>query len=438
MSKFHLNYENKTNLVFITAFVWAINFRTSFKNIDSHMDTGCYASVKYDPFLILIKNIICLIFLFGYLYERKISKILYTEEKIQSQKIVDQNDSDISKLIYVKTQSEHSGITFKEAQKLSKGLKDIKSRLIRYIKIGFSIFIIYLVEELYFIFDNNHILDRIIVNMRNFWILMFLFFVSPFVIKKSSYTYRHQLIPSIIILLIGLFMIMYNAFGIERFKKVFGYNLIAYFSVFFLMGFEFSLIKYLLSIEFMSMYLIHFWKGVIGTIIFGFINLFVDKEEFFNFLDKILEFEYDKMTDEFPLIEKIGYVLTLIMIQYLITFTINTFSHNYILSSIMITDLIYLPLYIIERFVVQEFNISNIGSFIINSLIGAINVILMSIFNEILEIKFWGLDYYLIKNINKRQNKDYIQGAKDFNLEIKDLEEHERDSINELEEDEDD
>ena len=54
MKLFSFNYENKTNLIFITAIVWVINFRASFKNIDSHMDTGCYASVKYDPLIILI------------------------------------------------------------------------------------------------------------------------------------------------------------------------------------------------------------------------------------------------------------------------------------------------------------------------------------------------------------------------------------------------
>ena len=132
------------------------------------------------------------------------------------------------------------------------------------------------------------------------------------------------------------------------------------------------------------------------------------------------------MTDEFPIIEKIGYILSLILIQYLKVFTINTFSQNHILSSMMVSDLIYLPLYIIERFVVQGFNISNMGSFILNSSIGVINVLLMSVFNEILECNFFGLNYNLIKNINERQNRDYIQGSKDFSLEIKDLEDQER------------
>ena len=427
MSLFHLNYENKTNLIFITAIIWVINFRTSFKNIDSHMDTGCYASVKFDPLVILIKNIFSLIFIVGYIYENKVSKIQYNIETLETLKIENNDDSvNKSQVLYVKTLEEKRGLSFQEATTINLGLDDSKLKWINYVKNFFMILIIYLVEEMYFIFSNNHILDRIIVNMRNFWILIFLLFLSPFIIKKSSYTYRHQLFPSIIILFIALFMILYNAIGIERFHKVFGLNLIAYFGCFFLMGLELTLIKYLLSIKFMSMYLILFLKGVIGSIIFLIINLSCNKHEFFNFLDKILSFEYDDMTDEFPIIQKIGYILSLILIQYLKVFTINTFSQNHILSSMMVSDLIYLPLYIIERFVVQGFNISNMGSFILNSSIGVINVLLMSVFNEILECNFFGLNYNLIKNINERQNRDYIQGSKDFSLEIKDLEDQER------------
>ena len=427
MALFHLNYENKTNLIFITAIIWVINFRTSFKNIDSHMDTGCYASVKFDPLVILIKNIFCLIFIGGYIYENKISKIQFNIETHETLKIENNDDSmNKSQLLYVKTMEEKSGLSFQEATTINMGLGVSKLKWMNYVKNFFIVLIIYLVEEMYFMFSNNHILDRIIVNMRNFWILIFLLILSPFIIKKSSYTYRHQLFPSIIILFIALFMILYNAIGIERFHKVFGLNLITYFGCFFLIGLELTLIKYLLSIKFLSMYLILFLKGVVGSLIFLIINLSFNKQEFFNFLDIILSFEYDDMTDEFPIIQKIGYILSLILIQYLKVFTINTFSQNHILSSMMISDLIYLPLYIIERFVVQGFNISNMGSFILNSSIGVINVLLMSVFNEILECNFFGLNYNLIKNINERQNRDYIQGSKDFTLEIKDLEDLER------------
>ena len=83
-------------------------------------------------------------------------------------------------------------------------------------------------------------------------------------------------------------------------------------------------------------------------------------------------------------------------------------------------DLLYK--YIIERFVIQDFEISNIWSFILNFIVGVINVFLMLIFNEILECKFLGMNYSTIKNINKRQYNDYLDGQKDFNLELKDEE----------------
>ena len=125
------------------------------------------------------------------------------------------------------------------------------------------------------------------------------------------------------------------------------------------------------------------------------------------------------MNEEFEIIQKIGYILTLIMIQYLKIFTINTFSQNHLLSSMMISDLIYFPLYTTERFVIQDFEISNIWSFILNFIVGVINVFLMLIFNEILECKFLGMNYNTIKNINKRQNNDYLDGQKDLNSGLK-------------------
>ena len=132
------------------------------------------------------------------------------------------------------------------------------------------------------------------------------------------------------------------------------------------------------------------------------------------------------MNEEFPIIQKCGYIISLIFTQYIKIFTINTFSQDHILSSMMITDLIYLPFYIIERFAIEGFDISQKWSFIVNSIIGIINVILMSIFNEILECKFFGLDYNLIKNINERQKKDYKQGDIDLHLQKEDENEAEK------------
>ena len=46
MELFQFNINHKTIFIFITSIVWAINFRSTFKNIDSHMDTGSYSSLN--------------------------------------------------------------------------------------------------------------------------------------------------------------------------------------------------------------------------------------------------------------------------------------------------------------------------------------------------------------------------------------------------------
>ena len=75
----------------------------------------------------------------------------------------------------------------------------------------------------------------------------------------------------------------------------------------------------------------------------------------------------------------------------------------------MITDIIYFPLYCIERFAVQKFKISTFDSFILNILVGIINTILMLIFNEILELNFCGFNKHLRKNIINREENEAME-----------------------------
>ena len=75
----------------ITALIWDINFRLTFKNMDAHMDLGCYSSLKYDPLVILIKNIsTSLIFLSMYLVSKKFNSNEKKFNKLKSlkQKVV--------------------------------------------------------------------------------------------------------------------------------------------------------------------------------------------------------------------------------------------------------------------------------------------------------------------------------------------------------------
>ena len=103
------------------------------------------------------------------------------------------------------------------------------------------------------------------------------------------------------------------------------------------------------------------------------------------------------------------YIITLCFLQYLKIEVINRFSEIFLLSTLMITDIIYFPLYCIERFAVQQFKISTFDTFILNSFIGVINLIMMLIFNEILELNFCGLNKHLRKNIINREENEALE-----------------------------
>ena len=173
------------------------------------------------------------------------------------------------------------------------------------------------------------------------------------------------------------------------------------------MGLEIILIKYLVDIQFISIFLILGLKGLIGTIVFTIINIKFTPKEFFYGIDSLLTFEYDYMFEEFGALYKIIYIITLVILQWLIVYMINKFSENHIQMILMMTDLIYFPLYCIERFAIEDFKIFRFDSFLINAIIGALNTFFMLIFNEILECNFWGLNKDLKRNINKRQDNDY-------------------------------
>ena len=85
MNLFQFDIENRTFVIFITSIIWAINFRATFNNIDLHMDSGSYTSLKFDPFMILIKNIICCSFLIVYCCEQNANKL---KSKLDEKQIV--------------------------------------------------------------------------------------------------------------------------------------------------------------------------------------------------------------------------------------------------------------------------------------------------------------------------------------------------------------
>ena len=112
--------------------------------------------------------------------------------------------------------------------------------------------------------------------------------------------------------------------------------------------------------------------------------------------------------DDFNISLKIIYIklISLLVLEYLKLFTINEFTESHFLSVSMITDVFYFIFYLIEKFVIYKFPITTSITFFINIILGFINTILLLIFNEIIELKVFGIEKNLNKNINKRQNEE--------------------------------
>ena len=416
MSLFKLDLNKQTLIIIITAIIWAINFRLTFNNINYHMDIGNYCSIKFDPFLTLIKNIISIFYFIPYFIELRINR---RENNIINNnienKVVKVNSYYLKE---IKEMNRDEDIGEVESLALSNKLISNRDKILFIIKIILLICFIYFSEEIYFIMTNNHELDRTVCPTRNMFALFAILFLSIIFnchkIDKAQIqnflTYKkHQIIPLIIIFLLSLFLMLYNPLKIERFKDLYNINLLIYIIIFIFMGFELVFIKYLVDTLFINKFLILAIKGILGTIIFIIINLTTNKNDYYNFFDKLLSFQYDLGNENFYLSFKIFYVITSCFLQYLKIVIVNKFDETHFLSTLMITDIFYFPLYCIERFSVQNFKISTVDTFYINVLIGIINTILMLIFNEILELNFCGCNKYLRKNIIRRESLEIIK-----------------------------
>ena len=276
------------------------------------------------------------------------------------------------------------------------------------VKIILLILFIYIGEEIYFTLGNMHILDRLNVPMRNISVLIIIFVLSSLLTKKQFKLYKHQLIPSLIVIGSSLFIILFNAISVTRFKKIFNINFLYYMMTYVIMGIEIVLIKYLTDILFINSFLILAIKGFIGTIVFIFINIFLTGKELFYLFDKLMTFEYDNMYEDFNIAQKIFYIITLLIVQYLKIFIINESSESHFLAVAMISDVFFFPLYFIEKFGIQKFPITTSSTFYLNIIFGVLNATLLLIFNEIIEIKCCGIEKNLNKNIEKRENIEMI------------------------------
>ena len=398
---FNLNFENKTLIIFISSIVLVINFRTTFKNIDLHMDIGSYASLKYNPRLILIKNIICCFFLVFFYYDIKLGQ---SNNKKETKTIITNLKDDLI-IFEEKNETKEEGIF--DSIYVSHRLKNKKLKFLFFFKNFLIIMFIYFIEEAYFVIGNNHIMDRIICAIRNLAIFLGLLIFYPLIFKKCYVIYRHQTIPLISIIIVTFSLILITSIVSERFNRLFNViNISSYGILFLLMPLEMILIKYLSDKQFLNLFLIMGIKGIIGTIIFIFINIFYNEFKLFQFFDNYLQFEYEDLYEKFDLIYQILYIISMVITQFFKIYTINQFTETHYLYTLMIADIIFFPFYFLERIWIQKFVITTPILFRANCIAVVINSFLLLIINEILECNCCNFNNNLRRTIFERQISD--------------------------------
>ena len=403
MTLFKLNFENKTLTIFITSLIWAINFRTTFKNIDNHMDLGSYSTLKFNPKLILFKNLSCSLSLLIFFIEIKLGH----SKKKKENKIFTEKQKEYIVVLETKDTVKKEG--YFELLFRYHRIEDKKSKFNFIMKNLIYIIIIYFIEESYFLISNNHIMERIICPIRNLAIFIGLLIFYPIIFKKCYALYRHQIIPLIIIIFLNIILIVNNSFVVQRFYKILNLtNIIIYSSIYFLMSLEISLTKYLTDKQQINIFLIIGLKGIIGSITFSIINYFYSEYDFFNLFDNILAFEFEDTYEKFILVQQIIYIASLVIVQCLKIYLINQFTETHFLYSLMITDIIYFPFYCLERFFIQNFKINTPRSFFPNLAAVIISFFLVLIIVEILECNCCNCNLNTRKNINKRQLNDML------------------------------
>ena len=398
---FNLNFENKTLIIFISSIVLVINFRTTFKNIDLHMDIGSYSSLKYNPRLILIKNIICCFFLVFFYYDIKLGQ---SNNKKETKTIITNLKDDLI-IFEEKNETKEEGIF--DSIYVSHRLKNKKLKFLFFFKNFLIIMFIYFIEEAYFVIGNNHIMDRIICAIRNLAIFLGLLIFYPLIFKKCYVIYRHQTIPLISIIIVTFSLILITSIVSERFNRLFNViNISSYGILFLLMPLEMILIKYLSDKQFLNLFLIMGIKGIIGTIIFIFINIFYNEFKLFQFFDNYLQFEYEDLYEKFDLIYQILYIISMVITQFFKIYTINQFTETHYLYTLMIADIIFFPFYFLERIWIQKFVITTPILFRANCIAVVINSFLLLIINEILECNCCNFNNNLRRTIFERQISD--------------------------------
>ena len=129
MKIFHIHFDHEIYMVLIASFLWALNFRATFKNNSDSMGLGSCWVLRFDPILILIKNIICIFYFIVFIYEIKVSKAKSNMQQVLSQK------QEGNQIIVEVTEQKKEGETILTAVEKAKNLDKLHIKILFWIKI---------------------------------------------------------------------------------------------------------------------------------------------------------------------------------------------------------------------------------------------------------------------------------------------------------------
>ena len=209
MGLFYLQFDKNFYIILITSILWTINYRSTFKNNSDSMGLGSCWVLRFDPVLILIKNIICIFYFIPFFYEKRLSKSQDNDKILLQKKEKDK--------IIIQVSEEKQIIAVDRRNITNKS----ENKILFWIKLLLLILVIYTIEELYFLLSNSHVIERVICSIRNFGLLLSLFIFSPLILKKPCSYNKHQLIPLIIMFILSVLILLFNILCVERFFKKF-------------------------------------------------------------------------------------------------------------------------------------------------------------------------------------------------------------------------
>ena len=392
------NYEKKTIFIIFLSISWILCFRSSIPKIFYYMDI--YESLRNDTFLLFIKNVIGIFFFVIYSIERGRAKLTERSHLEQIEKHIN-GELVIEK--HITKRKRKSIVDLKSANKINLFLIFLK------------IIITYFIEESYFLVDNNHIFDRETISYRNFLLMISIFIFSQLLLKNNNSIYRHQIIPTSLILLANLvgIVVFQLHYAISFQDQI--YKLSIYSNLYILLGLEFVFEKILIDFDCINIFLLLGIKSVFGTITFSIIR-FVFNKRYIVYADTIT----------CSLVQKGFYVFFLLLIEFLKLLVVQNFSPSHIFCSMQLGDLLYFLYYTFERKKLYGLDIPSKIPYYLQGLFAILSFLLSFIFCEILILNFCKINENTKMFIRKRGEID-MDG-----IQISDIELGSKNTENEL------